>query len=55
MPSTGGKFWRLSEDSDKSGGVEKMEVLVTTRVDVESDDGRFDGRRDFGRPDGSVV
>jgi hypothetical protein len=54
MPNTGGKFYRLSEDSDKSGS-ERMEVLVTTTVDVESDDGRFDGKRDFGKPVGSAV
>jgi hypothetical protein len=36
MPNTGaGKFHRLSEDSTSTAGDMKMEVLVTTTVDVD--------------------
>jgi hypothetical protein len=46
IPVTGGKFYRMSEDSDKGGETRTMEVRVTTTVDVETKNGRFDGRRE---------
>jgi hypothetical protein len=36
----------MSEDSDKGGETRTMEVRVTTTVDVETKNGRFDGRRE---------
>jgi len=40
-----GRFYRLSEVSTSSGGSKKMEVLVTTTVDVETVAGvRLEGK-----------
>jgi hypothetical protein len=57
IPYTGGKFYLLSEDSDKGGEIGKMEVLVTRTVDIETENGRFDGRRkeEFERSTPSAV
>lgn len=53
-----GRFYRLSEESERSGG-KRMEVLVTTTVDVESDEDEWraseETRVGVGRRDGGNV
>ena len=54
----GGRFHRLSEDSTSSGGSKKLEVLVTTTVDVKTATGvRLENQRidEFAKGIGSVV
>ena len=53
-----GKFYRFSEDSNSSGESKKMEVLVTTTVDVETVSGfRLEGKimNEFAKDVGNVV
>lgn len=53
-----GRFYRLSEDSTSSGGSKRLEVLVTTTVDVETVAGvRLENQRidEFAKDIGKIV
>jgi hypothetical protein len=53
-----GRFYRLSEDSTSSSGSKRLEVLVTTTVDVETVAGvKLENKRidEFARDIGKVV
>jgi hypothetical protein len=53
-----GKFHRLSEDSDSSGRSKRMEVLITTTVDIETEPEtgvKVRSKDEFAKDTGTIV
>jgi hypothetical protein len=53
--SFGGKFYRLSEDSEKSEESKRFGGVYTMTMDVERDSGGYGERREFAKEIGGVV
>jgi hypothetical protein len=53
--SGGGKFYRLSEDSEKSEESKRFGGVYTMTTDVASDGGEYGASREFAKEVGGVV